>query len=102
MNIVNTEFFGYIMANKKYKNINEAMKDFSEFKIHALGIQESSHYYVVPLDMSVYSQRSCSCLLSVYATEPTTHKKCCSWTGCGRLPNSALPPHFSTTTKVCY
>ena len=37
MNIVNTEFFGYIMPNN-YNNINDAMKDFSQFKIHTLGI----------------------------------------------------------------
>ena len=37
MYILNTEFFGFIMPNKKNTNINEASDDFFQFKINTLG-----------------------------------------------------------------
>ena len=37
MYILNTEFFGFIIPNKKYTNINKASEDFFQFKINTLG-----------------------------------------------------------------
>ena len=37
MHILNTDFFGYIMQNEKYKDINEASEKFFNFKFSVLG-----------------------------------------------------------------
>lgn len=37
MHVLNTEFFGYIMKDKKYKDTNEASRDFFRFKLDTLG-----------------------------------------------------------------
>ena len=37
MNILNTEFFGYIMPPKGYRDINEASRDFFQLKLKTLG-----------------------------------------------------------------
>ena len=37
MHILNTEFFGYIMQDEKYKDINEASRKFFQFKLETLG-----------------------------------------------------------------
>ena len=38
MHILNTEFFGYIMEEEKYKDINEASQKFFQFKLATLGM----------------------------------------------------------------
>ena len=37
MHILNTEFFGYIMEEVKYKDINEASRKYFKFKLETLG-----------------------------------------------------------------
>ena len=37
LHILNTEFFGYIMQNEKYKDITEASEKFFHFKLNMLG-----------------------------------------------------------------
>ncbi|CAI8006304.1 Procollagen galactosyltransferase 1 [Geodia barretti] len=50
MYILNTEFFGFIMPNKKNTNINEASDDFFQFKINTLATHP-------PLIYSKYAKR---------------------------------------------
>ncbi|CAI8006303.1 Procollagen galactosyltransferase 1 [Geodia barretti] len=50
MYILNTEFFGFIMPNKKYTNINKASEDFFQFKINTLATHP-------PLIYSKYAKR---------------------------------------------
>lgn len=37
MHVLNTEFFGYIMEDEKYKDTNVASRDFFQFKLDTLG-----------------------------------------------------------------
>ena len=37
MHILNTDFYGYIIPNEKYKDINEASSKFFQFKLKTLG-----------------------------------------------------------------
>ena len=37
MHILNTDFFGYIMQDNEYRNINDAAQTFFQFKLETLG-----------------------------------------------------------------
>ena len=72
MNIVNTEFFGYIMPNNKYNNINESKEDFYKFKIHILGKRTLA--VAIPLDMySLCAGRGHALVYSHYMQQKRPH-----------------------------